>query len=76
MKPQFIAGGGYCENTPPATRQVWLDTTSHTVPMVCWGFPDDHLVLEPSAALLLAKKLIRSAWDGMRETREPEAEDT
>jgi hypothetical protein len=42
-------------------REVWVDDTNHTIPMVCFGVEKDHLVLSPLGARELGVELIAAS---------------
>jgi hypothetical protein len=46
-------------------REVWIDDTNHTIPMVCFGVEKDHLVLSPFGAKELGQKLIAASEEAV-----------
>jgi len=80
MTEQLSAGADPSENTAPANydglSQVWVDTESHTVPMICWGTPSQHKVLSPRNAHYIGTHLLAAVDEITRaRTGQPQAED-
>ena len=42
-------------------RKIWVDEMTHTLPMVCFGTKEDHMVLSPLGAKEIGECLLAAA---------------
>lgn len=52
-------------------KKIWVEKDKHTVSVVCFGTPMDHLVLSPIRAHEIGNQLIKAASEALMSEKEP-----